>query len=86
VKKVSGIAAAAVTSSTAIPSGGVKPDGLAGTGRHCSIGATQYSAYAPPATNAQMRSPIFQLPALAPSRSIVQRLRVREYQAPGGGG
>ena len=76
VKNVSGMAAASTM---------LNPRG---TGRHCTAGAAQYSAYPPPATSAQTRSPGAQprdrrrrSPTIVPATS-----RPGVSGAPGGGG
>ncbi len=75
VKNVSGIPAAATRSTPP------------GSGRHCTSGATQYSAYPPPDTSAQTRSPSRQRATLSPHSAITpDTSRPGISLAPGGGG
>src|SRR5436190_9804804 len=75
VKNVSGMAAAATRS---------RPRG---TGRHCGAGATQYSAYPPPATSAQTASPSCHSDTEDPTPAIVPATSSPGMSdAPGGGG
>src|ERR1043165_4158484 len=57
-----------------------------GTGRHCTAGAVQYSAYPPPATNAQTRSPIFHSRSPGPIPATVPAIsNPGVSETPGGG-
>src|SRR5690606_41615654 len=56
-------------------------------GRHCSTGATQYSAYPPPASSAQTLSPTLKPPAAASPATISPATSSPgRSEAPAGGG
>src|ERR1039457_1702933 len=74
VKKVSGMPAA---SCMEIPRG---------AGRHCTPGARQYSAYPPPGTSAQTRSPSRQPESGAAAAMVPATSNPRTGDVPGGGG